>query len=418
MSADIFISYRRGAADSWAAGRLYDTLQKEFATYFDTSRESNDLGDTFGEGIDAALASCRVVFAVIGPQWTSEEGLRRLNEPRDWVRRELAIALARPDVRVIPLYVAKITPPDAARLPEELRPLAGKNGRHLDPDDWQAEVQQLVVRLGTEWLAVRSRAAVTAAPVPPMLPYLCDRREQEDSLVDLVQSGSLPLACIVHGHKWEAHDEFLDRLRYQKALEDLLNAHDEGIAVRAIQLSRDRMREGRHRDALFSALKAAVLRRRTASDADLRAYLLKLSQPLVAVVQLTSEDLEGDAGNPIENLVQAWSGLVRGEQNPPAGDAATAPAPPWAALLWINVTYDELAGDLSLGPGVPVLPRLQPVERVHVREWLGLDDVRPLVAEKKTELEDLTEQAQYCFEPGKIHMRTFAAAVRDILAAR
>lgn len=416
MSADIFISYRRGDADSWAAGRLYDTLQKEFATYFDTSRESNDLGDDFGEGIDAALASCRVVFAVIGPQWTSEEGLRRLNTPRDWVRRELAIALSRPDVRVVPLYVAKAAPPDASRLPEELRPLAGKNGRHLDPDDWQAEVQQLVTRLGSEWLAVRSRAAVAAASMPPLLPYLCDRREQEDGLVDLVSSGTLPVACVVHGHKWEGHDEFLDRLRNERALEDLFNARDEGVAVHAIQLSRDRLREGRHEGALFSALKAKLLKRRIAGDAELRAHFMKLSQPIVAVVQLTSDDLECEGGSPVEPLVRAWKSLLHGEAPQSSVPGEVLAAPPHPALLWINVAYDDLAADITCGPDVPLLPRLQPVERVHIREWLGLDDVRPIVAQKKTELEDLTEQPRHCFEPGRIHMRTFATAVRDILA--
>jgi hypothetical protein len=403
MSADVFISYRRGREDRWAAGRLHDTLRRDFATYLDTSRESNDLGDDFDKGIEAALKSCRVVFAVIGPHWTSADGLRRLNEPKDWVRRELAVALSSKDVRVVPLFVEKVTPPDPSMLPEELRSL----------DDWEAEVAQLVSRLSTKWLAVRQRPDSAAPSVPPMLPYLCDRSEQEDHLVDLVQMGAMPVACVVHGHRQEAHDEFLERLRHQNALDDLFNARDEGIATRAIQLGRERMRDGRHRDALLSALKAALLKRRTASDSELRAHLMTLSQPLVAVVQLTSADLETISGNPIENLVQAWSGLLRGEA---AASAAEADSLPFPALLWINVTYDDDGGHLALASHVPALPRLQPIERVHVSEWLGLDEVKPLVASKKREIEDLTEQPQYCCGPGRIHMRTFADAVKDILA--
>jgi hypothetical protein len=248
-----------------------------------------------------------------------------------------------------------------------------------------------------------------------LLPYLCDRSEQEDYLVDLVQSGSMPVACVVHGHKWEAHDEFLDRLRQQKALEDLLKAHDEGIAVRAIQLSRDRMREGRYRDALFSAVKAAVLRRRTASDAELHAYFLKLSQPLVAVVQLTSGDLESEGGNPIDNLVQAWTSVLRDGPSLPAGPTGGG-TPPCPAVLWINVTYEDTDDALTLGSLVPTLPRLQPIERVHISEWLGLDEVKDAVQARKSEIEELPDQPRYCFEPGRIHMRTFAAAVRDLLA--
>ena len=415
MSADIFISYRRGDVDSWAAGRLYDTLKQQFATYFDTSRQSNDLGDDWGQGIEAALTTCRVLFAVIGPQWSSEEGLQRLHNEHDWVRRELARALDRQDVRVIPLFVGKVKPPDFKTLPDDLQRLANKNGRPLDPDDWDAEVKQLVSRLGTEWLAVRSRTAAQTAAVPPMLPYLCDRRDQEDGLVDLVASGSLPVACVVHGHKWEGHDEFLERLRHEKALEDLLGAREEGLAVHAIQLSRDRLSEGRHDSALFSALKARLLKRRLASDAELRAHFMALSQPLVAVVQLTSEDLDCESGSPVEPLVRAWRSLLKSD-SPPGATGEDASVPPRAALLWINVAYDDLAGDLSCGPNVPLLPRLEPIEFRHIREWLGLDEVKSVVGDKKSAIEDLTDQPRHCFEPGRIHMRTFATAVRDILA--
>jgi hypothetical protein len=250
------------------------------------------------------------------------------------------------------------------------------------------------------------------APPPPELPYLCDRRDQEDRLVELVQAsaGPAPLACVVHGHKWEAHDGFLDRLRFLGALEDILGAREEGIAVHPVQLSRDRMRDGRFLDALRSALKAAVLRRRTASDDDLRSFFSRLQQPTIVVVQLVESEFSDLGERPVPQLIAAWRSLF---ETPPQGGAAVA-AP---VLLWVNVAYDDVEAELPPDDLVVPLPKLPPVESVHVREWLALDDVRRVVGSKRRELEDLTEQPRYCYAPGRVHMRTFADAVREILAA-
>ena len=413
MSADIFISYRHGTTDSWVARLLFDRLESDFAVYYDTSRQSNDFGDDFAAGIDEALAACRVLFAVIGPNWTSPEGIRRLNEEKDWVRRELRIALERGEsLRIVPLFVGGEKAPDFSGLPEDLRALGGKNGRTLNPDFWEVESQELVSRLKGDWLTVRKGSARTTAAMPPVLPYLCNRQEQEDRLVELLrtQSAPAPIACVVHGHKWEAHDEFLDRLRYQGALEDILNARDVGLAVHPLQLSHERLRDGRFRDALLSALKAGAMKRRAATDTELRAFLSTLSQPLVAVVQLIASDV-GQDGASLEGLVSAWRVLAEGDA------AGQPPMLPYPALLWINVTYED-DESVDLGPGVVSvsLPRLQPVGTVHVREWLGLDDVKQRVGEKKYEIEDLPAQARYYIEPGRMHMRRFADGVREIMS--
>ena len=87
--ADIFISYRRGETDKWVARWLNDRLADSFDVFFDGQRESIDLGASFPDEIDEALAQCRVVFAVIGPDWLDPKNLARLKDEDDWVRREL-----------------------------------------------------------------------------------------------------------------------------------------------------------------------------------------------------------------------------------------------------------------------------------------------------------------------------------------
>ena len=103
----IFISYRREDT-SPEAGRLYDRLAGHFGKDqvfmdIDTIRPGVD----FVEVINDSVASCEVLIAVVGKQWltsTDEAGNRRLDDPEDWIRLEIAAALGR-NIRVIPTLV-------------------------------------------------------------------------------------------------------------------------------------------------------------------------------------------------------------------------------------------------------------------------------------------------------------------------
>jgi hypothetical protein len=83
---------------------------------------------------------------VIGSRWlgaTDEQGHIRLQQADDVHRREVAAALARPQVTVIPLLVDGATLPGAADLPEDLRGLTEQQARRLHDTathrslDWQ-----------------------------------------------------------------------------------------------------------------------------------------------------------------------------------------------------------------------------------------------------------------------------------------
>src|SRR5215217_8584700 len=94
--SSIFVSYRRSDAPAHA-GRIYDRLVDRFGrdnVYKDL--DSTTPGADFAEVIDEAIASCDALVAVIGRDWVS--AMRRwrrrrwLNDPQDWVRREIAAA--------------------------------------------------------------------------------------------------------------------------------------------------------------------------------------------------------------------------------------------------------------------------------------------------------------------------------------
>jgi hypothetical protein len=161
----IFISYRRDDSRH-AAGRLGDDLAAAFgpARIF-RDVESIDPGVDFEVALEQALKGCAVMLVVIGPRWlsiTDKDGRRRLDQPGDWIRTEVARALAR-QVRLIPVMLEDTPLPDAALLPEDLRPLVRRQSLPLSDARWRGDLQRLVETLeripGLERLP-------TPAPVP------------------------------------------------------------------------------------------------------------------------------------------------------------------------------------------------------------------------------------------------------------
>ena len=146
----VFISYRRQDSQS-AAGRLADSLKEhlpEAAVFRDV--ETIEAGTDFVDAINAALESCDVLLAVIGPRWISvedEAGRRRLDDPHDYTRLELVTALGRADVRVIPVLVDGAAMPGVESLPDDLKPLARRNALELTDKRWDYDVSQLVATL-------------------------------------------------------------------------------------------------------------------------------------------------------------------------------------------------------------------------------------------------------------------------------
>jgi hypothetical protein len=140
----IFISYRR--ADSIGhAGRLFDDLQARFGrdnVFMDLT--GIDAGENFVDKLDSAVQSCDALVAVIGDEWLSsvEDGTRRLDRPDDFVRAEIAAALAR-GIPVVPVLVEGATMPSAKVLPGPLQALAVRNAHELSDARWSYDIDRL-----------------------------------------------------------------------------------------------------------------------------------------------------------------------------------------------------------------------------------------------------------------------------------
>lgn len=168
----IFISYRRQDSQS-AAGRLADHLKEHMrGVPIFRDVETIEPGVDFVEAIDRALESCGVLLAVIGPRWTSlvdAAGNRRLDDPNDYTRLEIATALGRDDVRVIPVLVEGAQMPASGELPDELKLLSRRNAIELTDKRWEYDVSQLVETLNKA-LNVRPEPKPEPKPRPEPKP--------------------------------------------------------------------------------------------------------------------------------------------------------------------------------------------------------------------------------------------------------
>ena len=109
----IFISYRRDDS-AGHTGRLYDRL----IDHFGRGQVFMDV-DTVKPGLDyiqvvhEAVGTCDGFISVIGREWlhaSDSTGRRRLENPADLVRLEIAAALER-DIRVVPVLVQGVQMP-------------------------------------------------------------------------------------------------------------------------------------------------------------------------------------------------------------------------------------------------------------------------------------------------------------------
>lgn len=149
--AHIFISYRRDDS-AGHTGRLVDWLAERFRPeLIFRDLESIEPGKDFVEAVTQAAAMCEVLLAIIGRMWvscTDSKGNRRLANPEDLVRVEVATAL-RNAKRVIPVLVHGASMPVIADLPSDLGGLARMNAIELSDKRWAHDVEQLSDSLQT-----------------------------------------------------------------------------------------------------------------------------------------------------------------------------------------------------------------------------------------------------------------------------
>jgi len=126
---------------------LFDRLAAKFTEdniFMDV--DSIQLGLDFKDVLETTLNSCVVMIVVIGKNWLGARnsvGQCRLDDPDDYVRLEIEIALRR-NIRVIPILVEGAVIPGQDDLPPSIKPLTRRNGRDMSHARFGSDCLELI----------------------------------------------------------------------------------------------------------------------------------------------------------------------------------------------------------------------------------------------------------------------------------
>lgn len=149
MTKRIFISYRRDDS-AGHAGRVFDKLRVEFgedSLFMDVA--TIPFGADFVEILGQEVAKCDVLLAIIGPAWLDAKepnGTRRLDNPNDFVRIEIAEALRR-GIPVVPILLEGTRIPQAVLLPPDLTALSRRHALEVRHSSFHPDMDKLVGQL-------------------------------------------------------------------------------------------------------------------------------------------------------------------------------------------------------------------------------------------------------------------------------
>jgi len=149
--AKVFISYRTSDEPTVAV-----LLKRELSTRFGGNEvflatRMIAAGDDFECALLRQVRRATVLLAVVGHRWLDAphaDGGRALDDPGDWVRREIAEALTN-GARVIPIMVGTTPLLTHAPLPADIAPLSTCQFLRFRPEDFEADLQTLVAELTT-----------------------------------------------------------------------------------------------------------------------------------------------------------------------------------------------------------------------------------------------------------------------------
>lgn len=165
--AGVFVNYR--SSDEVYGAILIDRM---LAAHFGDDmvfRDSRSIpaGSDFPPFLWRTLRESQVMVCVIGPHWleADEYGRRRIDDPDDYVRQEIADALGR-DIPVIPVLLDDTSLPAASSLPEEIASLSRRQYRHVRRRNVEHDMERILTEI-ERWVPRRDPSALGAGAAQP-----------------------------------------------------------------------------------------------------------------------------------------------------------------------------------------------------------------------------------------------------------
>jgi TIR domain. len=190
-------------------------------------------GEQWKNKIDDALERAQLVLLLISDDFIASEYCYSIEMARAIERHNAG------EVRVIPIILRPCDWQELEfgkfqALPDQGRPVTKYKLR----DDAYLNITRGIERaIKGEMEAETNHKETDKArpPIPPLLPYLCDRSPQEETLEETLaplvdETLSRPFLCLIYGSEYECHDKFRERLQ-ERSLKKIINPESSSYAI-------------------------------------------------------------------------------------------------------------------------------------------------------------------------------------------
>jgi pterin-4a-carbinolamine dehydratase len=142
----IFISYRRvdASPQSLALRLELETRLKAANVFLDTG--TIEAGSIWSSSIEDALRAANVILVLVGRLWLKPDhtGKRRIDDPQDWVRKEVRFALESKATSILPILIDGAPGLREEELPDDLKGLARIQAARLSIESWNRDIDALL----------------------------------------------------------------------------------------------------------------------------------------------------------------------------------------------------------------------------------------------------------------------------------
>lgn len=178
----IFISYEREDAAGWA-GSIYQRLREYYgAGSVFKDEEETRTGTDWPPRLARLVKQCEVFVLIIGPGWKDARVIEKLNDPTNWVHKEIVTAV---DAQkpIFPVVIEGASVP-ASEIPDKIRQALNRHHFRFRRNSqlWRDDIEKLCADIeaetGLQWS--RPQSSRTLTPLDQVLCRL-DRHEQVGS---------------------------------------------------------------------------------------------------------------------------------------------------------------------------------------------------------------------------------------------
>jgi hypothetical protein len=395
--------------------------QKVISTWHDRKIEA---GSEWDNEISKHLDEADIILLLISADFLASDYAYEVEAPRAMQRHRARLA------RVIPIILRPVDNWKSApfgklqALPTDSVPVTSWKDREEAFADIARGIRTIVA--GGEPVD-EEVSADSEVNIPRLLPYLCDRSEQEFKLTAALKQHHQstmtrrPFVCVIHGGEEESHFPFVDRMAYA-AIPQALNLTAKSFALERHECewpSRD-VPINRWSEVFAANLGKALLRNSAAPAPEVVEYIALHERPVLLESYVLSDNfLESETC--LDQFLSFWN--------------AWPDLPPGRTIInFVSIQFLRLDGmrffqrrklqrlhkglfdyidQLNLSSygalGGVVLPELKAIRRMDVETWSRIKEVRERWPIQQRDIRALYEQGEL------ISMEPLAEQLRALL---